>query len=359
MSARETEAAPESDALAGFRHPRRTRVLVGHGEAERALLDAHRSGRAHHAWMIGGPEGIGKATLAWRFAKFLLAHPDPADPRVAAARDLSVDSDDPDVRRVEALSHPDLALARRAWDERGKRHFTQIRIDDVRDAARLFRQSAAAGGQRVCVIDALDDLNPNGANALLKILEEPPPRATFLLVVHRPGAVLPTIRSRCRALLLRPLADDEVVRAMQGQGDALGGASADDLRAAAAASGGAVRAALLRLDEKEAAFARRVDALLDALPRIDWREAHSIADRTNLRAGERDYETLKERIDAWLGGRLRAGAAAGEGVARLAPLAELWNRMRATAREAEALNLDKKPFVLSILTDLASVARAR
>ncbi|MDE2017992.1 MAG: DNA polymerase III subunit delta', partial [Hyphomicrobiales bacterium] len=110
---------------------------------------------------------------------------------------------------------------------------------------------------------------------------------------------------------------------------------------------------------REAAFGRRVDALLDALPRIDWREAHSIADKVNLRAGEAEYETLKARLEAWLGAQVRAGAVAGAGPARLAPVAELWNRMRTTAREAEALNLDKKPLVLSLLADLSTIARAR
>ena len=202
-------------------HPRETLTLHGHVEAENAFLDAYRGSRMPHAWLIGGPRGIGKATLAYRMARFVFAHPTPPAtqntaqnaPGVAQnAAGLALSPDHPVVRRVAAQGHPDLLALERVEDEKGKVPMF-IPVDMVRRTIGFFGSTAGEGGWRVCIVDSADELNAAGANALLKILEEPPARSLLLVVSHAPGRLLPTIRSRCRRLMLRPLAADDVARA--------------------------------------------------------------------------------------------------------------------------------------------------
>ena len=215
----EIEAAPESDAAADAPHPRHALRLIGHAAPEAELLAAYRSGRLPHAWLIGGPAGIGKATLAWRMARFVLANPDPSAPAVQGARDLAVDPLSQAARLVEALAHPDFSLVRREWRPKEKNFATEIPVDAVRKATQLFQLAAGFGGWRVCIVDSADDLNRSSGNALLKLIEEPPDRSLFLIVAHRPGQVLPTIRSRCRKLRLEALSEDEIVETVAGLGD--------------------------------------------------------------------------------------------------------------------------------------------
>ena len=204
MKRAEVEEAPESDAFAGAPHPRHATRLVGHRAAEAEMLAAYRDGRLAHAWLIGGPEGVGKATLAWRFARFLLANPDPAARSVREARDLAVDADSSAARQVGALAHPDFALIRREWRTSPKGFASEIGVDAVREAMQVFQLSAALGGSRIAIVDCAEDLNRSSANALLKVIEEPPDRSLILVVSHLPGQVLPTIRSRCRRLNSTP-----------------------------------------------------------------------------------------------------------------------------------------------------------
>ena len=195
----------DSSSDSSVPQPRETTVLFGHAEAEQTLLDAYRSGRVPHAWLIGGPSGIGKATLAYRMARFVLAHPDPAAPAVQKAKSLAVAPDHPVARRIAGQAHSDLLTIHRVINEKTGKLFTETRVEDVRRSVPFFGSTAGEGGWRVAIVDPVEDLNRNGENALLKVLEEPPPRALLLLVSHAPGRVLPTIRSRCRTLLLRPL----------------------------------------------------------------------------------------------------------------------------------------------------------
>ena len=194
--------------------PRETSVLFGHAAAEQALLTAYKSGRVPHAWLIGGEPGIGKATLAYRFARFVLAHPDPQAPDVQTADSLAVDPEHPLARRIAAQAQGDLLSLERITNEQTGKLYTVIRVDDVRRTVAFFGSTAGEGGWRIAIVDAVDDLAREGANALLKVLEEPPARALLLLVSHAPGRELPTIRSRCRRLLLRPLSPDDVARAV-------------------------------------------------------------------------------------------------------------------------------------------------
>src|SRR5215471_17962453 len=191
--------------------PRETTVLFGHDQAEGEFLAAYRSGRVPHAWLIAGEPGIGKATLAYRLARFVLAHPDPS--RVPTANSLTLDPAHRTVRRIAVNAHPDLLALERTVGETGRMR-TVITVEQVRRLVTFFGSTAGEGGWRVCIVDSADELKyPEGSNALLKMLEEPPRRSLFLLVSHAPGRLLPTIRSRCRRLALRPLGQGDVARA--------------------------------------------------------------------------------------------------------------------------------------------------
>src|SRR6201988_2593111 len=224
-------------------HPRETSELFGHREAEMALLAAYRSGRIPHAWLIGGAQGIGKATLAYRMARFVLTHRHPHSPAVQRAQTLAVDPNDPVTRQVAANAHGGLLVLERGLNDRGVMR-TVITVDETRETISFFGSTAAVDGWRVCIVDTVDELNPNAANALLKILEEPPQRSLFLLASHSPARALPTILSRSRKLPLRPLATDDVIRAASRAADI----AADDPaleEAAEAAEGSVARAVTL------------------------------------------------------------------------------------------------------------------
>ena len=347
------EAPPESDRLEGFSHPRATPALFGHTGAEAELLGLYRAGKLPQAIIIGGPEGIGKATLAWRFARFLANYPDPAAPAVLKAADLASPPGSAVSGRIAAMAYSDISLLRREWDSEKKKHFTEIKAEHARAATHLFQRSAGEGGWRICILDCAEDLNAHSANALLKIIEEPPARSLFLIAAHRPGAVLATIRSRCRRLNLAPLSEVDIAAAVKAAGGAAAERPAVEIAEAARAAGGSVRTALRRLTS--GAGLEGLWRALDALPRIDWDTAHRIAeDAGRPGGGGAEFQRFVETILDWLHARTQR---AGAGAARLAPYAEVWEKLRRAAREAEAYNLDKKPLVLLTFADLAEAAR--
>jgi DNA polymerase III subunit delta' len=333
------------------RAPRETTVLHGQAEAERALLEAYRGRRFHHAWLIAGPAGIGKATLAYRMARFVLVHPDPHTPAVQRATSLHVDTDHPVARRIAAQAHGDLLVLERTVNEKTNKLRQDIQVDDVRRTVTFFGSTAGEGGWRVAIVDAVDELNREGANALLKILEEPPRRAVLLLVSHSAARVLPTIRSRCRLLALRPLSAAEVAQAAA---TAIGeDAEAANIKAAAAAADGSVRRALAMLDGEALDLRNRITTLLERLPAVDPRALHALGDR--LYSG--DSATLAAFVDtvnAWLSARLASGE---PDRARIARVAEIWERVNCSARDVETFNLERKPLVFNVFGWLAEAAR--
>jgi DNA polymerase-3 subunit delta' len=344
-------AATEIDAGA-IPHPRVTADFFGHPDAEHTLLDAYRSGRIPHAWLIGGEEGIGKATLAYRMARFVLAYPDPAMPVVQKAKSLAVPADHPVARRIAGQAHGDLLVLERVINEKTGKLFTVTRVEDVRRTVPFFGSTAGEGGWRVAVVDPLEDLNREGENALLKVLEEPPPRALLLLISHAPGRVLPTIRSRCRTLVLRPLAAGDVARAAAGAtGEA---AETAEIRDAAAAADGSVGRALMLLQGDALELRRQVAGLLDRLPALDARALHALGDQIAGTQAE-TLATFMDAVNAWLSAHLKSGPQEGR---RLARVAEVWASVNRAMREAEAYNLDRKPLVFSVFEQLAEAARA-
>lgn len=342
---------PESDRLDDTPHPRETTRLIGHGEAEHALLEAYRSGRIPHAWILSGPEGIGKATLAYRMAKFVMANPDPA--RTGACTDLSTNPDLPPVRQVAVQSHVDLTVLRRGWNAEKKRFFGDISVDDVRKVTSFFGSTAGAGGWRVAIIDTADDLNRSGANALLKVLEEPPAKSLFLMVSHLPGRLLPTIRSRCRVLPMAALPGSLVLEAASLARPDLAEAT---LAATLPLAGGRVRRAIALAESNGAALHRALLAVLETLPDLDLRAAHRLADSCSGKAGEEAFGLLLTFLEDWL--HQRALQDQGGPVHRLARWAEVWEKAHEAARDVEVYNLDRKPFILSTLSMLARASRS-
>lgn len=332
--------------------PKETTSLVGHREAEAALLAAYRSGRIPHAWLIGGPRGIGKATLAYRLARFVLTHPDASAPDVQNAIDLQVDSTHPVARQIAAGAHGGLLTLERTANDKGVMR-TVITVDETRETIGFFGSTAAVDGWRVCVVDTVDELNANAANALLKILEEPPRRSILLLLTHAPGKVLPTIQSRCRKLALRPLSNADVARAAAGAA----GIDIDDsaLIAAVDVAEGRVGRALGLLDGDALKLHQRTGELLQTLPHVDPRQLHALGDVL----GGSDRTTLAaflDSVDRWMSDQLRV-APANADLAQLARLAEVWEKINRTARDVESFNLDRKPLVFSVFDLLSEATR--
>ena len=362
------EAPPEADRVEGFPHPRATPNLFGHEPAERALAEALASGRMHHAWLLAGPPGIGKATLAYRFARAALAEPSERSPS-----DLTVPEGSRAAHQVRALSHPGLLVIRRPWDDKGKRFASSIPVDEVRKLRAFLNHSAAQSAWRVVIVDDANELNVNAANALLKSLEEPPARTVFLLVAPAPGRLLPTIRSRCRVLALQPLAG-EPLRAAANQAIAAADVDApaqSDWPKLERLAEGSVGRLLGLWHAGGLDLYERIARLTAGLPRIDWRAAHALSDELQPAAAQPRFELFFELLSTELARLIRAQAA-GEGGTeeqelarrligeeRLASFAGLWERIGRSKAETLALNLDRKALVLETIGALAAAAEVR
>jgi DNA polymerase-3 subunit delta' len=349
---READTLLEPDRFEGAPHPREQTAFFGHADAEAAFLEGLGTGRLHHAWLLGGPAGIGKATLAYRAARFIFAHGGAVPPGTTS---LQVDASHPVARQLAASAHPDLAMVRRGLRKDGKGYSAEISVDHVRRALELFSSTAGRGGYRVCIVDAADDLNASSSNALLKVIEEPPPRSVFLIVCHSPQRLLPTIRSRCRKLLLRPLADNDVRATIGTLGSAFEGTPADVLDPAVGLGEGSVRRTLEMLDESKIALVAEVTRALEGLPNVEPKRVLALVESLARREAEQNYELALDTVQRWVSERLHRSAS--QGPARLAPLVEVCDKVARSAREIDAYNLDRRPLVLSLFDDLADAVR--
>jgi DNA polymerase-3 subunit delta' len=343
---------------AEFPVPRANPRLLGHEAAEATFLDALNAKRLPHAWLITGPAGIGKATFAYRIARFLLA-----DGR-ADARTLDLRADHPTFRRVTAGGHADLlTIERNNGDDERKRRSRDIPIEEIRRIDPFLRLTAAEGAWRVVIVDEADAMNRNGANALLKILEEPPARAILMLTCANPGALLPTIRSRCRHLALEPLPDATVDRLLAEHAPELDPAERASLVRLAEGSIG--RAAAL-LEDGGLGLYRDMVTLLEDFPRVDFRAVHKMGDRIGPVASESSWRLFTELLVWWMARLARASArgiapveiVAGEeavmqrvvgAVGRAGGLdrwIELWDNTRRLFAQADGSNLDRKQVLL-------------
>jgi DNA polymerase-3 subunit delta' len=330
------DTAPEADRVTGAPHPRETEVLFGQASAEQDFLTAVNSHRLHHGWLITGPIGVGKATLAWRIARFLLATPldDGAglfgDPVPHTSLDVSPDH--PVAHRLLARSEPGLFSITRSMNEKTGKLRDQIVVDDVRGLTHFLTMSSADGGRRVVIVDSADEMNVNAANALLKMLEEPPERTTMLLISHQPSRLLPTIRSRCRELRLHPLSPEDMHNALT-----QAGFEAAESPALAELAAGSVGEALRILQCDGLALYAELISLFATEQGFDRQRAIALSNAAVGPANAERYELLLTLIDLFLIRLARTGALGQPPATEVAPNeAQVLSRLAPNAYKARA-----------------------
>ncbi|HTS91067.1 MAG TPA: DNA polymerase III subunit delta' [Stellaceae bacterium] len=346
--------------------PRENAMLLGHGAAEAALLGAFAAGRLPQGLLLTGPHGIGKATLAFRFARFLLAQGaerggkalfEPASPT-----SLAIPETHPVFRRVASAGHADLLTVERGVDPKRKRERTEIVVEDARAVAGFLRLTPAEGGWRIVIVDTADEMNRNAANSILKILEEPPKRAILILLSDNPGRLLPTIRSRCRRLALRPLEDATVTELLQRYRPDI---PPRDGEALVEIAEGSIGRALELAEEGGVALQREILALISALPEIDTTALYRFAEKTARWGNDRGFRVVSELLPATVARAIARAAATGEGAGLSALLrrrgldrwVEVWEKITHLFAQADAINLDRKQVVLNAFFALEEAAR--
>jgi DNA polymerase-3 subunit delta' len=343
--------------------PAWTERLVGHEAAEQAFLKAFAAGRLPHAWLISGPRGVGKATFAYRVARFLMAQPIQAEEgglfgggAPTAPATLEMAPDHRVFRQVAQQGHPDFRLLCRTVNPKTGKLRTEIIVDDVRDVIDFLHLKPAVCPWRVVIVDCADELNPSSANALLKILEEPRPNTVILLLSHAPQALLPTIRSRCRKLALQPLPSEQIAAELTA---CFPDAKPQDRALAAATAGGSLGQAIRIIEHGGVALLREIGALLASWPKLDAGLLHRLGDKLGARDQDAQFDLAVELLGWWFA-RFARVAATGETpetqlfegeaalIARMQAAASLdrwlalWEKVSRLFDRVRAVNLDRK-----------------
>ena len=348
MARAETYDAPEADRANGCLHPRSVYDLVGHTDAQAQFAELLEKNHLHHAWLISGPSGIGKATLAYRMVRRVLG----GVPLTQGA--LDVPADDPTAQRIQSLGHGDFHLVRRPYDEKTKKIRAEIPVSEARKISSFFTRKAAEGGWRVCLIDGIDDMNRNASNAVLKTLEEPPEKALLILLTKSPGKLLPTIRSRCHHTPLRAVPADELQNWLKSKVD---GVQNDDFDAAVRLSGGAPGKALALIQNADTVL-RPLGNFMRGFPQVNGRLLHTISDMLAPPKADISYQLFWDA----LGEIVQAQAiysSTGAWESAYKPMAlghdvKTWLRLYEELKHMRAaqsgLNMNKKTVLLQVLT---------
>lgn len=364
----DVEDIPQPDRIEGAPHPRETETLFGQDEAATTFLEAFNQGRLHHSWLITGPKGIGKATLAWNIARFLLASDEDAGMfGVPTTDNLHVSPNDPVFHRVAALAEPGLFLCRRPWDEKKKRLKTAITVEEVRTLKSFFTLSAADGGWRIAIVDAADEMNTSAENALLKVLEEPPAKTVILLISHQPAKLLPTIRSRCRELRCNPLSPDALAKVMDQAGFPDG-----NNQALNALSGGSAGESIDMLANDGLEIYQSILSLLSTAPRINRPRVIALGEKCTGKGAVDRYDMTIRLLMLALSRIALSGAkgnleSAIEGEAELAARlssnpyqarewASLVQELSGRIAHARAVNLDPAQVILDTFLSIDATA---
>lgn len=358
---------PNTSLPPGPRSPRDNSVLYGHDQAIDTLFEAWRSDKLHHAWILSGPRGIGKATLAYKFARFVLAG---GPQETGEDGPLFVAPDHPVFCRIASGGHSDFMVIERSVNEKSGKRRMEIVVDDVRRVGRLVSLTPGEGQWRAVIVDGAEDMNRNAANAILKYLEEPPPLTLFLLVSHAPTRLLPTVRSRCCSLTMRPLSDTTVEGLIASQ--IAPELDSREQKILASISEGSPGRALALAEQGGVELYEKLISILSGLPNLDIRAVHSLGDRVARNDGAEAFQTLTGLMVWWLNHLVCNGAKSapwhaiseGEDVLRQRLLAQgdlehwaaVWEKLNRLFASAEAVNLDPKHVILNAFTALQQAA---
>lgn len=345
----EERLAPEQhDTLSGIAEPSENPELIGHVEAQQMLLAAQRAGRLPHAVVLAGPQGIGKTTFAFGFARHLLSGSEPAPD----GRFTRVDVQTPLFRQIASGAHPSVLHLTRPANERTKGFKTVLSVDEIRRIGRFLSMTSGDGSCRIVIIDPADDMRAAAANALLKNLEEPPARTIFVLIAHSPGALLPTIRSRCQVIRLAPLNPAELEQVL---------AKADQLAvdecardALIARSGGSARAAIVLQQYGGVEIATALDRLATAP--IDIAASHRLAEAVSGRDSAIQFDVFNGRALELLSNAAAEAAQSGD-IKRAKKLSDAWHLARIAITETATYNLDQKQHALTMISRLNNVLK--
>ncbi|MCP5381793.1 MAG: DNA polymerase III subunit delta' [Kordiimonadaceae bacterium] len=364
--------------------PRKTLNLTGHEGAERLFLDAFNAGKIHHAWMITGPKGIGKATLAYKMARFLLNNPPEEDEgpglfgdvlEKVAALSLDTDIESRENSQISAGSHADLLVIERTEDPKTGKLRNNILVDDVRKINDFFHKTSTAGGWRVAIVDTADEMNRNAANAILKILEEPPSNSILIILAHAPGRLLPTIKSRCRMLPLKPLKSETVKEILQSKFPDMDEHFIDGY---VALTNGSPGKAISLINHDGLKLYGDLLSLLSSMPDINVPLMHKFADEITSRKSGDMFQLFHELLSRFISRMIRHVSYQGtshihnikpalenefalmEKLGAIIPLdqwAELWEKIAEKMKATDALNMDPKQTVLDILNMISAALR--
>jgi DNA polymerase-3 subunit delta' len=343
--------APEQhDTLDGVPEPSETPRLVGHQQAANMLASAYRAGKLPHALIFAGPVGIGKATLAFHLAHHLLKHPSSGQAPPALA---TPDPTSSLFRQIATGAHPSVLHLTRPLNDKTKSFKTVVTVDEIRKVSRFLSLTSHDGSYRVVIVDPADDMNTNAANALLKNLEEPPARSLFILIVHAPGSLLPTIRSRCQMVRLTPLDDDSLLQVL-GTTEPPPPEDSEARAALVARAGGSVRNAILLTQYGGLEIAEALDALVKG--RRDVASAYKLAEAVAGRDQAIPFDIFNRRALDLLSDAASRAAMTGD-LGRAKTLSDTWQEALDAVSETETYNLDKKQHALTMIDRLNSAMR--
>ena len=361
------------DRMENVAYPGEHTNLFGHDGALDKLASAYKSARMHHAWLITGPKGVGKATLALAFAGHIIRNPDPEHSRSTW---VNPEADDSVASKIGKGGHPNILHLARPYDPKTKKFKSHLTIDEIRRTVSFFGTTAGEDNWRICIVDSADDMNISAANALLKILEEPPPRTIFFVLSSSPGRLLATIRSRCRQLNLRPLNNENVQCALIELGIDIGGLGETELQILFRLAGGSVRKAITLVRQQGLKIYQRFDAIVDSshAGRPDWLEIHRLADELSRRNQEDQYRLLFEIVQDHISNMLHQNSqnlsatnaanhqqiqieqqVAQRELSKLARMCELWEKTAASVSLTDSYNLNRKQVVLNLFGSLAQI----